>query len=131
MNGLAVAAPKQEQGDNVPYYVDHINTPRVITRNSDNVMVWRWDHADPFGAALPNENPAGAGGFSHNLRFPGQVFDAESGFHYNYFRDYDPQGGRYLQSDPIDLQDGVNAYESTTLSKCNVLLNSIYKDLQA
>jgi RHS repeat-associated protein len=96
----------------MPYYVyaDHINTARVITRASDNVMVWRWDHADPFGAALPNESPVGAARFGYNLRFPGQVFDAESGFHYNYFRDYDPGTGRYLQSDPIGLKGGLNTY---------------------
>ncbi len=112
LDGMPVVVLKQEQGNAVPYYVyaDHINTARVITRASDNVMVWRWDHADPFGVALPNENPAGAARFSYNLRFPGQVFDAESGFHYNYFRDYNPQTGRYLQSDPIGLKGGINTY---------------------
>ncbi len=36
-----------------------------------------------------------------NTRFSGQHFDSESGLHYNYFRDYDPEIGRYIQSDPI------------------------------
>lgn len=93
------------------YYIydDQLDTPRVITDTNGNV-VWRWDNADPFGANMANENPNGAGQFSFNLRFPGQYYDRETNLHYNINRDYDPAIGRYVQSDPIGLQGGINTY---------------------
>ena len=91
-------------------YADHILTPRVITRLNDSRIVWRWDNTDPFGLQQPDESPGGLLKFTYNPRFPGQVFDKETNNHYNYFRDYDPQTGRYIQSDPVGLKGGVNTY---------------------
>ena len=51
-----------------------------------------------------------------NLRFPGQYYDAEMGLHYNYFRDYEPVTGRYIQSDSIGLQGGANTYRYANTS---------------
>ena len=95
----------------VVYYVhaDHLGTPRAVTRSSDNAKVWRWD-SDPFGVAPANQNPSGLGAFTYNLRYPGQYFDGETGLSYNYFRDYDSQNGRYVESDPIGLNGGINPY---------------------
>ncbi|EGH49518.1 hypothetical protein ALQ67_04545, partial [Pseudomonas savastanoi pv. glycinea] len=36
-----------------------------------------------------------------NLRFQGQYFDVETGLHYNTFRYYDPEIGRFITQDPI------------------------------
>jgi RHS repeat-associated protein len=90
-------------------HTDHLNTPKKVTRASDNALVWRIDE-DPFGTVSPNQNPSGLGTFVYNLRLPGQLYMAETGLNYNYFRDYDPQVGRYVESDPIGLRGGVNTY---------------------
>ncbi len=95
------------------YYLhsDQLNTPRVVT-DEQNRIVWRnAPLAEPFGTAAPEEDPDGDGvPFTLNLRFPGQCFDKETNTSYNYFRDYDPQTGRYIQSDPIGLRGGINTY---------------------
>ncbi|MBT9613369.1 MAG: RHS repeat protein [Burkholderiales bacterium] len=98
------------KGGQVHYvYADHLNTPRVIT-DQTNKTVWRWD-SNPFGADAANEDADGDGvKFGYNLRFPGQYWDKETGLHQNYFRDYDSSTGRYVQSDPIGLEGGLNTY---------------------
>ncbi|MGY5129487.1 putative T7SS-secreted protein [Streptomyces nigrescens] len=42
------------------------------------------------------------------LRFPGQYFDPETQLHYNYFRHYNPETGRYLSTDPLGLMPADN-----------------------
>ena len=100
-----------QAGAPVLHYVhtDHLNTPRVVA-DSQQRVVWRWENQEPFGNNPPEENPSGLGNFEFPLRFAGQYFDRETGLFYNYFRDYDPQTGRYVQSDPIGLAGGINPY---------------------
>jgi RHS repeat-associated protein len=89
------------------YYVhtDQLNTPRQVTRPADNAQLWTW-FSDPFGTDAANANPAAAGTFGYNLRFPGQTFDGQVGLHSNGARDYDPAVGRYIESDPLGLDGG-------------------------
>ncbi|CAH5530168.1 RHS repeat-associated core domain-containing protein [Enterobacter cloacae] len=45
------------------------------------------------------------------LRYAGQYADGETGLHYNLFRYYDPQVGRFIVQDPIGLAGGnLNLY---------------------
>ena len=87
---------------------DHLNTPRAIL-GAGNVSAWTWD-SDAFGTTLANEKPSTLATFNYNLRFPAQYYDKETLTHYNYFRDYNPKTGRYLQSDPVGLKGGINTY---------------------
>ena len=81
-----------------------MNTPRLIT-DTDGVTVWTWD-GEAFGNTPPNSNPSGLGNLTFNLRFPGQYYDAETNLNQNTYRDYDPNNGRYVESDPIGLDGG-------------------------
>ena len=85
------------------YHTDHLGTPRVVADQQGGV-VWQAGYR-PFGTAEIQVSL-----IDQTLRFPGQYFDEESGLHYNYFRYYDPATGRYLRSDPIGLDGGLNTY---------------------
>jgi RHS repeat-associated protein len=96
------------------YYLqpDALGSPRVAIDPVRDVAVWRWDlSGEAFGETPPNEDPDGDGtAFLLDMRFPGQRHDAATGLYHNYFRDYDPTIGRYVQSDPIGLVGGINTY---------------------
>ena len=87
---------------------DHLGTPRLASNAKTGTTDWQWDFlGDGFGANDASVIDADA---DLPLRYPGQQYDAESGLHYNYFRDYEPGTGRYVESDPIGLLAGMNTY---------------------
>jgi RHS repeat-associated protein len=82
---------------------DHLGTPQKATDAAQNLA---WDAVlRPFGQTEQQTFPS-----LTNLRFPGQYFDVEDGLNQNWFRDYDPSIGRYIESDPIGLDGGINTY---------------------
>ena len=95
-------------------HVDYLNTPRLIA-NATGTPRWRWNQGEPFGESMANEDPDGTSvAFTFPQRLPGQYYDAQTGHHYNYFRDYNPSLGRYAESDPIGLGGGSNRYVYVT-----------------
>jgi RHS repeat-associated protein len=93
--------------DNVPtipaiFYVhtDHLMRPLLMT-DASAALAWSVAY-EPFGTV------ASVNAVSSNidLRFPGQWFQLESGLHYNWHRHYDASLGRYLQPDPLLVDEG-------------------------
>ncbi|RZV58856.1 MAG: RHS repeat protein [Pseudomonadales bacterium] len=86
------------------YHNDHLGRPWALS-NASGELVWQASYA-PFGnrtVKVENTLPQWLG-------LPGQLYDRESGFWYNYQRDYDSDSGRYLQGDPLGVQGGLNTY---------------------
>ncbi len=101
LNGEPLA---QVSNGNLYYYHNsHLGTPEVLTDSSATV-VWQADYAVFGDARIRTET------IENNLRFPGQYFDQETGLHYNGFRYYDSETGRYISSDPIGYGGGWNTY---------------------
>lgn len=109
LDGAPIAAVK---GGSLSYIeTDHLGTPRVVADPATNAARWAWNFfGDTFGANAPDPSPGGAAAYTLNLRFPGQYYDAETKLNYNYFRDYEPVTGRYVEPDPIGLRGGLNSF---------------------
>ena len=98
-------------------HTDHIGTPSLLT-DDKGATVWKANYT-PLGKANIRAETV-----NFQLRYPGQYADTETGTHYNYLRDYDPATGRYLTSDPIGLNGGLNTYayaNNDTLKNFDVL----------
>jgi RHS repeat-associated protein len=100
---LAMVDYTSNKAGGITYMVnDHLGTPQLLL-NAKQQVVWSVDQS-PFGEVKTEGN------VEQPLRFPGQYADVETGYSYNYFRDYDPSLGRYIESDPIGLEGGVNTF---------------------
>ena len=96
-------------------HTDHLGTPREMT-DAGGRVVWAaryraWGNVlevaqrDSPEVVSPDEI-----GEVQPVRFQGQYYDNESGLHYNRFRYYDPDIGRFVSIDPIGLAGGTNGY---------------------
>lgn len=117
-------APTPPKPEVFHVHVDHLGTPREIT-DTDGHLVWTANYA-AWGKAITTNPPRRiltrqgntvaevveeqAEPLECNLRFQGQYADAESGLHYNRFRYYEPEVGRFASQDPIGLLGGINAF---------------------
>jgi RHS repeat-associated protein len=82
---------------------DHLGRPIRMT-DATKATVWQANYK-PWGEPVTI-----SGTKANNLRFPGQYFQIETGFAYNWHRHYDPTTGRYTQPDPLRFVDGPSMY---------------------
>ncbi len=111
LGGMPIATVDTAGSASTVSYVvaDHLGTPRAVTDGSGNAL-WTWAFVgNPFGELAPTSS----NGYTLNLRYPGQYFDAESGLVHNGHRDYNVATGRYIQSDPSGLNGGISTYAYT------------------
>lgn len=112
LNGEPLAQINAGSPETVTYlHTDHLGTPKYGT-NAAGAQVWAWA-PDAFGNGAPT------GSATVNLRMPGQYFDAESGIFYNWNRYYNPEIGRYISSDPIGLEGGINTFSYVAQNPTN------------
>lgn len=112
MSNVLFAKTRNSNGNPMYAYFSHDarGAPIQATDKSNNI-VWAAKY-EAFGRAQITTQLATAElpTIAVALRLPGQYEDVETGMHQNYYRDYDPDTGRYVQTDPIGLAGGINSY---------------------
>lgn len=98
------AAPGE--ADEVLYYHTDVNgAPEEMTDGGGNIV---WEAGYQVWGNLTHEKETRP--VQQNLRFQGQYLDRETGLHYNLYRFYDPDIGKFISGDPIGLKGGLNLY---------------------
>ena len=88
------------------YQCDHLGTPQALI-NTQGQVDWLIQ-TDAWGKGGQEYNPKQ---LHQPIRLPGQHLDEESGLHYNRYRYYQQELGRYVTQDPIGLIGGINYYK--------------------
>ena len=102
---LARVDQAEGEGQKVYYFhTDQIGTPLELS-DSEGKIVWQatyrcWGAIEQLTIDQVEQN----------LRFQGQYYDAESALHYNTFRYFDAEIGRFTTQDPIGIDGGINLY---------------------
>ena len=109
---LKIPPEPQEQSEAQPelvyYQLDHLGTP-IAAHNAKGEAVWTAEY-EAWGR-IRKETVSDDPKVNIPFRFQGQYYDEESGLHYNRFRYYDPEIGRFVSQDPIGLRGGTNLFE--------------------
>ncbi|MED0056524.1 RHS repeat-associated core domain-containing protein, partial [Escherichia marmotae] len=87
------------------FHTDVNGAPEEMT-DSDGKIVWETGY-QVWGNTIQEKDH---GRVEQNLRYQGQYLDRETGLHYNLHRYYDPDVGRFIVTDPIGLNGGINLY---------------------
>ncbi|MBA5806704.1 RHS repeat protein [Morganella morganii] len=101
--------PEKQTTDIAYYHVALNGLPEELT-DSQGRIIWHGDYS-LWGKLKREQHPVAGFRGQQNLRFQGQYFDRETGLHYNTFRYYAPDTGRFTQQDPIGLMGGLNLYQ--------------------
>ncbi|WP_318527719.1 RHS repeat domain-containing protein [Neisseria zalophi] len=88
------------------FHCNQIGIPREMTDKKDGNLLWFGDYFG-WGKLKSETNITGA---HQPLRLQNQYCDQETGLHYNFFRYYEPECGRFVNQDPIGLWGGSNFY---------------------
>ena len=88
------------------FHCDQIGIPREIT-DKDGNLLWFGNYT---GWGRLKEETKVTQTAHQPFRLQNQYCDEETGLHYNFFRYYEPDAGRFVNQDPIGLWGGENLY---------------------
>ena len=92
------------------FHCDQIGIPREMT-DKDGNLLWFGNYT---GWGRLKEETRVTDNAYQPFRLQNQYVDRETGLHYNFFRYYEPDAGRFVNQDPIGSKGGENFYQFST-----------------